>query len=262
MDLKSSKAHQNRKASNRIVNKIMVLNNNRPDIGLITRNITTGEEYALVEQFISYYCDIFMHSNKKDLLSVFIEPCIESGFPDIVFATYLPSITENWSDKRELLDIYDLKLLSYLYNSGTAVGSKLISKLGFTERQTLKSLEKLMDAKLVSYREHSWRIRKLRDVFSLTKLIAVEAKINDISKLVDQTYRNTWFASHSYALTNSANPQSETVKTFSKYGIGLYCKGAQFHKIVEAKQFVLPSSYLSFQFNEWIGKTIAHQGVK
>jgi hypothetical protein len=203
-----------------------------------------------------------MRSNKKNLLSVFIEPCIESGFPDVVFATYLPSITENWSDKRELLDIYDLKLLSYLCNSGNVLGAKLISKLGFPEKQTLISLEKLMDAKLISYRKHSWRIRKLRNVFSLTKLIAVEAKINDISKLVEQSHRNTWFASHSYALTNSANPQNETIKTFLKYGIGLYCKGVQFYKKVEAKQCVLPSSYLSFQFNEWIGKTIAHQSVK
>jgi hypothetical protein len=117
-----------------------------------------------------------------------------------------------------------------------------------------------MDAKLVSYREHSWRVRELRDVFSLTKLIAVEAKLNDISKVVEQTHLNTRFASHAYALTNSARPQNETVRTFTRYGIGLYSKGAQFRRIVEAKQYALPSSYLSFQFNEWIGKAITHQG--
>jgi hypothetical protein len=117
-----------------------------------------------------------------------------------------------------------------------------------------------MDARLIAYRGRSWRVRELRDVFSLTKLIAVEAKLNDISKVIEQTHHNTWFASHSYALTNSIHPQNETVKTFSKYGIGLYCKSSRFRKIVEAKPHALPSSYLSFQFNEWIGKTIAHQG--
>jgi hypothetical protein len=125
---------------------------------------------------------------------------------------------------------------------------------------TLSSLEKLMDAKLVSYRDRSWKIRELRDVFSLTKLIAVEAKLNEINKVVEQTHLNTRFASHSYALTNSAHPQGETVKTFKRFGIGLYGKDSQFRRIVEAKQYTLPSSYLSFQFNEWIGNFIAHQG--
>jgi len=242
------------------MSQVMIFNRSRSDIGLHTRAATAGSEYALVEQFIDYYCHIFTRNNKKTQLAVFVEPRIESGFPDVVFASYLPSITDNWSNKREALDVYDLKLLSYLCNTKDVLGGRLISKLGFSEKQTITSLEKLMDAKLVSYRERSWRVRELRVVFSLTKLIAVEAKLNDVSKVVEQTHLNTWFASHSYALTNSTHPQNETLKTFSKYGIGLYCKGSHFRKVVEAKQHSLPSSYLSFQFNEWIGKTIANQG--
>jgi hypothetical protein len=242
------------------MSQIILLKNSKPDIGLYTRPATLGDEYLLVEQFIEYYCHSFTRSNRKTQLAVFVEPRIESGFPDVVFASYLPSITDNWSDEREALDIYDLKLLSYLCGATEITGNKMISKLGFPERQTLTSLEKLMDAKLVTYRDRSWRVRNMRDVFSLTKLIAVEAKLNNISKVVEQTHLNTWFASHSYALTNSTHPQGETVRTFSRYGIGLYCKGKQFRRVVEAKQHTLPSSYLSFQFNEWIGKSIAHQG--
>ena len=242
------------------MSQVMIFNKSRSDIGLYTRPVTMGAEYALVEQFIDYYCHTFTRNNKKTQLAVFVEPRIESGFPDVVFASYLPSITDNWSDKREALDTYDLKLLSYLCNTTDVLGAKLITTLGFSEKQIITSLEKLMDAKLVSYRGRSWRVRELRDVFSLTKLSAVEAKLNDISKVVEQTCLNTWFASHSYAMTNSAHPQKETIKTFSRYGIGLYCKGSQFRKIVEAKQHTLPSSYLSFQFNEWIGKALARQG--
>lgn len=242
------------------MSQIMILNSNKPDIGLFTRTATAGEEYALVEKFVDYYCDSFRRNNKKTQLAVFIEPRVESGFPDIVFASYLPSIIDNWSDQRSSLDVFDLKLLSYLCSVENVIGAQLISKLGFPEKQTLSSLEKLMDAKLVSYRKHSWRVRELRDVFSLTKLIAVEAKMSDISKVVEQTHLNTWFASHSYALTNTKKPHDETIKTFSKYGIGLYCNDSHFSKIVEAKQHPLPSSYLSFQFNEWIGKAISQQG--
>jgi hypothetical protein len=240
------------------MNQVMIIKSSRPDIGLYTRPATLGDEYSLVEQFIDYFCHNFTRNNKKARLAVFVEPRIDSGFPDVVFATYLPSITNNWSDTREGLDVYDLKLLSYLCTADAVLGAKLIATLGFPEKQTIASLEKLMDAKLVSYRDHSWRVRELRDVFSLTKLIAVEAKLNNISKVVEQTHLNTRFASHSYALTNSANPQGETIKTFKKIGIGLYGKDSQFHRIVEARQHTLPSSYLSFQFNEWIGKSLAH----
>ncbi|MCL2077513.1 MAG: hypothetical protein FWH08_03805 [Oscillospiraceae bacterium] len=242
------------------MSQVTIFNNSIPDIGLFTRPVTQGDEYALVQMFIDYYCHRFIRDNKKTQLAVFVEPRIDSGFPDVVFASYLPSITNNWSDKREALDVFDLKLLSYLCSAKNVFGAKLISTLGFPEKQTITSLEKLMDAKLVSYRNHSWRVRELRDVFSLTKLIAVEAKLNDISRVVEQTHINTRFASHSYALTNSAHPQGETVKTFKRFGLGLYGKDTQFRRIVEAKEHTLPSSYLSFQFNEWIGKSIAHQG--
>ncbi|MBT9142786.1 MAG: hypothetical protein DDT32_01623 [Syntrophomonadaceae bacterium] len=242
------------------MDQVTIFNSSKPDIGLFTRPATCGDEYALVEMFIEYYCHTFIRNNKKTHLAVFVEPRIDSGFPDVVFVSYLPSITNNWSDRREALDVFDLKLLSYLCATENALGTKLISTLGFPEKQTITSLEKLMDAKLVTYRNHSWRVRELRDAFGITKLVAVEAKLNDISKVVEQTYLNTRFASHSYALTNSARPQGETVKTFKRFGIGLYGKDSQFHRIVEAKQYTLPSSYLSFQFNEWIGKSIARQG--
>jgi hypothetical protein len=243
------------------MSQVMIFRNIRPDIGLFARKSKAGKECVLVEQFIDYYCDAFVRHNKKTRLAIFIEPRIESGFPDVVFASYLPSIVDNWSDEREVLDINDLKLLSYLYCTEKAAGVEIISKLGFREKQTLTSLEKLLNARLISYRENCWRINKLRDVFSLTKLIAVEAKMNDISKVAEQTHLNTWFASHSYALSNSTSPQRKTISVFSKYGIGLYCKGSKFSKIVEAKPYSLPSSYISFQFNEWIAKAIAHQGV-
>jgi hypothetical protein len=138
------------------------------------------------------------------------------------------------------------------------IGSKIISKLGFPERQTLVSLEKLMEAKLITYRSGGWRVRELRTVFSITKLIAVEAKIRDVGKVVDQSFINTRFASHSYALTSSAKPHIETIRMFSDCGVGLYCKGSKFIKYVEAKQQALPSSYLCYQFNEWIAKAITH----
>jgi hypothetical protein len=239
------------------MSQVMVLKDSNPSIGLHTRSATIGEEYALVERFIDYYCSKFTRDNRKTKLAVFVEPRIGSGFPDVVFAAYRPSILDNWSVEREKLDTYDLKLLSFLCYTSNTTGNVIMAKLGFPEKQTIKSLEKLLAAKLILFRNNSWKARNTRDIFSITKLIAVEAKLNNVSKVVDQSHINTWFASHSYALTNAMNPHSGTVQSFSKCGVGLYCKGKQFRKVVEAKQYALPSSYQSFQFNEWIGKTLA-----
>ena len=238
--------------------QVIVLDSSRQDIGLFTRNPTPGDEQVLVDRFIEYYTSEFKRRNKKNRLAVFIEPRIDSGFPDIVFAAFLPSILDNWSDKRERLDIIDIKLLSFLAEVNVICGTKLISKLGYPEKQTIKSLEKLLDAKLIIYRSNGWHIRKKSDIFSITKLVAVEAKLSDIRKVVDQTFLNTRFASHSYAVLNSHNPRSGTLQTFSKHGVGLYGKGHPFKKHVEAKRYALPSCYVSYQFNEWICKAIAH----
>jgi len=242
------------------MSQVIFFNDSSPNIGLYTRSATIGTEFEMVKQFIDYYCSKFIRDNKKSQLAVFVEPRIESGFPDVVFASYLPSILDNWSAEREQLDTYDLKVLSFLCYAQKSSGAKIITKLGLPEKQTITSLEKLMRAKLISYRNNGWQARDLRDIFSITKLVAVEAKLNNVNRVVEQTVHNTWFASHSYALTNALNPMNETVRAFSRYGVGLYCKGKQFKKVLEARQYSLPSSYQSFQFNEWIGKTIAGAG--
>lgn len=239
------------------MNQIMMLKNSNPSIGLYTRNATIGEEYKMIEQFIDYYCSKFVRDNKKHRLAVFIEPRIDSGFPDVVFASYRPSILENWSYERAKIDVSDLKLLSFLCYTPNATSDVIISKLGLSERQTSKSLEKLLDAKLVLHRNSFWRVCNSHDLFSITKLVAVEAKIDNVNKVFEQSFLNTWFASHSYALTNTIHPHNSTVQSFSKCGIGLYCRGKQFKKIINARQYTLPSSYLSLQFNEWIGRTHA-----
>ena len=237
--------------------QVLVLNNSNARIGLNTRNATIGEEYAMVEQFIDFYCSKFVRDNKKHHLAVFVEPRIDSGFPDVVFASYRPSILENWTNEREKIDSSDLKLLSFLCYTPNVTGDIIISKLGLPERQTLKSLEKLLDAKLAVRRNNYWRARNTRDIFSITKLVAVEAKLSNVSKVVEQSFLNTWFASHSYALTNAINPHNDTIQSFEQCGIGLYCRGKQFKRVVDARQYALPSSYISFQFNEWIGRTLA-----
>lgn len=241
-----------------VMERIQFFSQDMSDIGLFTRTVTPGEEIELVKEFIGYYCNKFIKDNKINNLAVFVEPRIASGFPDIVFAAYSPNILDNWSKERELLDKNDLKVLSHLILSKGCTGSQLVTNLKLPEKQTICSIEKLFDSKMIYRKNSMWLARDLKNIYSIKKLISIEAKINDMKKVAEQSLINTWFASQSYALTNVSNPQDSTINSFHRQGVGLYCKNKGFKKVVEAKKLNLPSSYLSLQFNEWIGNAISH----
>lgn len=232
----------------------MMLDHDVKNIGLYTRSVTEGEELELVKEFIDYYVHNFLKNNKMNNLAVFIEPQIASGFPDIVFASYSAKIIDDWSDEREKLNTNDLKVLSYLMMSGGCTGVNLLARLKLPEKVVLEAVEKLLDAKMIRRTLGMWQPVDVKKIYHVKKLVSVEAKISDMKRVAEQSLVNTWFASQSYALVNTANPQKNTIKSFEKQGTGLYCKSKGFKKVVEAQKFKLPSSYLSLQFNEWIGK--------
>lgn len=240
------------------MDRVLMFDHNITDIGLYTRPTTQGDELDLVEDFIEYYIHNFLKNNKTNNLAVFVEPKVASGFPDIVFASYSPKILENWSEQREKLEINDLKVLSHLLITKGSTGSELITGLKMPEKDTIQAIEKLLDAKMILRSQGVWKPVDVKKIYNIKNLISVEAKMTDIKKVAEQSLINTWFASQSYALTNASNPQSSTIRKFERQGTGLYCKKKSFRKIVEAKKLASPSSYQSLQFNEWIGKTVAH----
>lgn len=240
------------------MDRVIMFNHNIENIGLFTRPTTQGEELELVKDFIDYYIHVFLKNNKMNNLAVFIEPKVASGFPDIVFASYTPKILDSWSDEREKLTVNDLKVMSHLIMTGGSTGNDLIAGLKMSEKITLQSIENLLDANMICRIHGLWKPVDMRKIYNIKKLVSIEAKMTDMKKVAEQSLINTWFASQSYALTNSANPQTGTIRNFERQGIGLYCKKKGFKKIVEAKKLSLPSSYQSLQFNEWIGKTVAH----
>ncbi len=237
--------------------RVIILNHSIKKIGLFTRTSTQGEEMEMVKNFIDYYIYTFLRYNKKDNLAIFIEPKVVSGFPDIVFASYSPQILNNWTDERKNLTIDDLKVLSHLIIKKGSSGGDLIRALRMQERNVLQSIEILYDANLICRREKLWVPAEMDYIYSINKLVAVEAKMSDIKKVTEQSMLNTWFSSHSYALINSSEPHQSTIQSFEQKGIGLYCKKKGFKKVVEAKKLRLPSSYQSLQFNEWIGQVVA-----
>lgn len=237
------------------MSELQIFGENQKNIGLYTRTNTLGKEYDLVQEFISYYQEHFFRYNKKNHLAVFIEPKIESAFPDIVLASYDSATFKHWKSIRNKLNTQDLKILTVLIKT-KGCNSTYLTELGFSDKKILESVEKLIDCEMIVRTKQKWRACKLDSYFGIKQLIAVEAKISDIKSVYSQTVMNTWFASESYALTLTKKPHEQTKELFNSRGLGLYTKSDSFKKVVSAKKMGLPTSYASLQFNEWIGKSL------
>lgn len=235
-----------------IMNGVSTYRTNQPELGLFFRKSTTGKELDLVEEFVDEYQKEFLRYNKKKSLAIFIEPRLESGFPDIVFAKYQPDFVYNWNSKRSELDEQTLKILSLLI-SFKGLSSKKISRFGFSDEEILISIEKLLDAELITRVNEMWKSKNFKEICGITELIAVEAKMANNSKVLEQAITNTWFSSESYTLINSINPNKKTIESYNSKGIGMYGKKERFSKLIKAKKNSLPTSYITLQFNEWIG---------
>ena len=91
-----------------IYEEVPVLSSSLSEIGYISRTSTQGKEYLLVQDFFSFMNDKYKkYRNKKAM--IFIEPQLETGFPDIVIAEYYSLPPNCWNDARGDLNTTDLK---------------------------------------------------------------------------------------------------------------------------------------------------------
>ena len=94
--------------------EILEVYNNYSSLGIISRPITQGEEFDMVQQFIDYRKNSFKPSSTKNL-AIFIETKINDAYPDVIFAEFNPSKYDNWTTARNNLSTMDLKLLHYIF---------------------------------------------------------------------------------------------------------------------------------------------------
>ena len=216
------------------------------------RKHTEGPEIDLVREFVNSLCERNTHSSRKTKDIVFLEPHIDSGYPDIVVARYDDSVLDNWVEDRCALTDIDLRILSYFMQQNRGLYLEEITHvLGFDEKELSASLALLSDCHLVKRNGKRWRSEKKSSFLGIHKLVAIEAKMSDTACALTQAFRNTRFASHSYALLGSQNPVSRTKDLYRKFGVGIFA-GDNFEEIVKPEAHRLPGCYVTLQFNEWI----------
>lgn len=232
---------------------VIIDTNKVQDIGLKTRHYKDGPEMNLVNEFIDEVPKLF--KSKKNEIALFIEPLIDRAYPDIVVTEYDPRIIEKWDKRRNLLDEIDFKIFENLRLFRGLNSQDLFKKTNFDYKTQLISLEKLLDAGLVHREQGKWKTKPLKEIYSIKRLISIEAKMKEWKTLLNQAEANQWFASESYALSSVKSPRETTVSRFREYGIGLYTlSDKKLLQLNEASKKSLPNSYMSWMFNEWIGR--------
>ncbi len=228
-------------------------------IGYRSRKTTLGPEWGLVENFVDTGISELGHTDRRNKLAIFVEPSIDSGFPDLVLAEFRPDSYRRWVEDRNNLTTVDLKILALLYDLRGSDVKSLQSTMGVRPSVVLKSLDRLCNAGLIIHvrKTRRWAPVSLSKTFGIDRLIAIEAKVSNKQEVVEQAALDLWFASESYTLTQ-ARPASMFRRRVRQAGVGIMVMTHKnvFRRYMGARKFSIPHSYASWQFNEWIGRRL------
>lgn len=215
------------------------------------RRPTQGPELDLVVNYVSEFC---CESSSGLRIDCFIEPSIESGFPDAVLVHWDPRATEGWPAARRELRIEDLRLLQLLLLGGRSDLKSLGRRFG---APVTRSIERLRAAEVVAVDDAGIAgALPLGQVFAVKRLVAIEAKMTGRIQGLMQAARNSWFASESFYLAGS-RPGTRLMIEADKLGVGLLSVGVPLDApLVRPTLHGLPVSYVSWLFNEWAWRAL------
>lgn len=215
---------------------------NPSESGILFRKGRSGPEQDLVDWFLELRA---VKPKKGERLTVFREPRLPSGFPDLVVVVWNESVAARWATERRSVVPADLRLMQHLATAGSArtLDLKLLFGPG-TER----SLGRLERADMVVLQKGKWRARALSRIFAIRRIVAIEAKVAEWRAALDQAFINTWFTSESYVLVPAIPKGAGLLETALQHGVGVLSKERP--RLVE-RRITQPQSYISWLFNEW-----------
>lgn len=244
---------------------VLLFNHSVPDIGYYVRTTTVGNELDMVERYVNYISSHYKKLKQKNA-AIFIEPQLESGYPDIVIAEYYDKrnnifsqcdSSNDWNDGRFKLTTSDLKILYYVQSNKRVTKEDISKYLGFSKNEINTSLERLFSCGLIQHTSRlTDKVRQVRlDKYcTITNLIAIEAKIDKWGEAIRQAENNRWFASESYVLMNKISISKNNYDRCQKLGLGIILVNGKIEKNLKSERRKFPISYGSLLFNEWIHK--------
>jgi hypothetical protein len=215
------------------------------EFGASFRQTRPGPERELVQAFLEVQP---VSTPRGCSVTIFCEPRIESGFPDLVIVLWDKAVTENWAPARSKLRREDIRLVHYLHQAGPLSSKDLQQRLS---RPIASSLSRLEAAELVYCACDLWKPQPLRKIFATRHILAIEAKVSEWARALRQAFQNTWFASESYVLLPKEKPNAEIRSAARPFGVKLCAPGQLLAYKQRSSARSLPRSYVSWLFNEW-----------
>jgi hypothetical protein len=211
-----------------------------------SRTATQGPELDVVQAFLER-CVV---RRAGHVVSVFCEPRLDTGYPDVVLVHWDRKAADAWPVERAQLTVEDVRLLHFLH------GARSVSREEFGCRSSLRhpdhALERLVAARVVKVSSRRIRVRPLAEIFAVRRLIALEAKISDCRRGLQQAFVNTWFASESFLLLRHVPKAGSLLEDAARLGVGVLSVDQELSTPqLRARRDRLPQSYASWLFNEW-----------
>jgi hypothetical protein len=221
--------------------------------GLSFRRRCAGPEDDLIEWFLD---QDLVRIPVGHRVTVFREPRLPSGFPDLVMVLWKEEVARLWNPSRASLLNSDLRLMHLLTSSGPQTSEAIEAIFPDWERP----LARLEEAGMVRMSQELWEHHSLEIVFAATQIIAVEAKIKEWRGALAQAHLNTWFASHSCILIPRVPRNSTLLQDAREMGVTVFAQ-EQTTCALNSSLESAPRSYVSWLFNDWAWRAAEHQAA-
>ena len=225
---------------------ISIIDSNKSNLRASFRKQRPGPETDMVEQFIEE-SPIIVPSGCR--LTIFREPRLESGFPDIVAVIWHKATMRKFNPDRANIKRSDLRILHLLHQSGPTTSVKLRSIFNC---RVDPALERLEAANMLRHVGSNWVPCALSRTFATRRIYAIEAKISNWRGALEQAFLNTWFASDSYILLPKLPRSRQLLEVANSLCIGVFSMSDTMVDNSEIQPWNLPRSYMSWLFNEWV----------
>lgn len=226
--------------------KIISKHDNIEKLGVSFRGHRAGPEHELIEEYLK---SLKVKVPRGCTVTIFREPRISSGFPDLVLVIWNTSAAARWHPSRALLKNEDIRLMHYIALNGLATHQEIDTLYG---NKAAKSLERLQAAEMILSRRNFWVARTVSKCFAVKHIIAIEAKMTQWRNALAQAYLNTWFASSSCIMLPQL-PKSKALLSEAKLlGIGIHLLENTLLDYRDVPTEASPRSYVSRLFNEWV----------
>jgi hypothetical protein len=216
----------------------------------IFRQTTHGPELDIVNM----YCAEHLASlGVIESLSIFLEPKLNTGFPDIVAVFWDKEVTHKWPEARASLTSSDMAIVHHVNLTGHFPVEQLVKRFG--TRKTSEMMLRLSDSQVAEVKSDEILRKPLSNTFAVKRIVAIEAKVRDWSKGLEQAFQNTLFASESYLLLESLPNSQKLFRNAERLGVGILDKNRSVTQpYLRSKVGLLPTSHAAWLFNEWAWK--------